>query len=178
MVDEYSVVPVCYEVLHNVSCSGFVAEGAQVTRYNTELIGDDEIQIYGPGAELLYHAAGASRWINFTTPQAVLQNLAQERIGRSLALPSRNVVSIRVHPGRRAYLRQLADDAFALAMALEPSSMGATLSKEIARALISSDLAIRTVWSFRGCSSDAIKVQRTPKQCHLLGRTKNGSNES
>src|SRR5271165_764074 len=93
-------------------CIGLVAEGIEVTRYNTEFINDDEIQIYPPGVELMYHAAGASRWINFTATQDTLQGVAQERVGRPLALPARGVESRQLHPGKRAYMRQLADDAF------------------------------------------------------------------
>lgn len=117
-------------------CIGLVAEGAEITRFNTEAIQDDEIQIYGPGVELMYHAAGASRWINFTAPQAALQRVAEARIGRPLMLPARGVASTRLHRGRRAYLRQLADDAFALARTLQPSAIGAVLAQEISRAFV------------------------------------------
>ena len=117
-------------------CIGFVAEGADITRYNTEFIGADEIQVYGPGAELMYHAAGPSRWINFTSSQAVLQGVAQERFGRPLELPGRGVVSLRLQLGRRAYLRQLADDALALARALRPSGVGPDLARAVSHALV------------------------------------------
>lgn len=47
----------------------FMAEGSEVTRYNTALIGQDEIQIYPAGAELLYHAFASSPWVSFAVPE-------------------------------------------------------------------------------------------------------------
>jgi AraC-like DNA-binding protein len=116
-------------------CIGFVAEGSEVTRYNTEFIRDDEIQIYAPGAELMYHATGASRWIAFTAPAAILQEIAQGRIERPLPLPRRGIVSVRLQPGRRAYLRQLADDALSLASSLQPAGFATDLARQISGAL-------------------------------------------
>jgi AraC family transcriptional regulator, ethanolamine operon transcriptional activator len=117
-------------------CIGFVAEGAEITRYNTEEIRDDEIQIYGASAELMYHAMGPSRWINFTAPQGVLQRLAQERCGRPLRLPQREVASARLNKGTRAYLGQLALDAFSLAGVLQPGGIGEVLAGEMSRAFV------------------------------------------
>lgn len=117
-------------------CIGFVAEGAEITRYNTQEIGEDEIQIYGSSAELMYHAAGASSWINFTAPQDVLQRVAHERTGRPLRLPRREVVSAQLSRGARNHLRQLAGDAFSLAAALQPSGIGEALARELSRAFI------------------------------------------
>lgn len=116
-------------------CIGFVAEGTEVTRYNTEFIGNDEVQVYGPGAELMYHATGASRWINFTAPVSVLQEIAEDRFGRPLALPRRGVVSVRLNSGSRNYLQQLSDDALALASALRPARFATELARQISGSL-------------------------------------------
>ena len=113
-------------------CVGMVAEGLDVTRYNTEYIADDEIQVYSPGVELLYHAEGPSRWITFTVAQSALQQIALERIGRPMGLPKRGISAFKLPRGQRAYLRQLADDAFTLAQALHPMGIGPELAKEIA----------------------------------------------
>ena len=117
-------------------CIGMVAEGLELTRYNTGRIGDDEIQVYAPNAELMYHATGASRWITFTAPAALLQSLAQERVGQPLELPRRGIVSARLGTGTRTHLRQLSDDAFALARALHPGGLGPHLASGICRAVV------------------------------------------
>ncbi|MBS0344045.1 MAG: helix-turn-helix domain-containing protein [Proteobacteria bacterium] len=116
-------------------CIGMVAEGWGITRYNTQSIDEGEIQVYGPGVELMYHAAGASRWINFTVPHAVLQSMTAERLGRPLKFPAR-VTSIRIAPQRRIYLRTLVDDAMALAGSLQPEGIGARLALEMSRSLV------------------------------------------
>lgn len=116
---------------------GMVAEGAETTRYNTEFIGDDEIQVYGPGAELMYHAAGASRWINFTVHRETLAAAVWQRLRQPLTLPGRGVASFRLPPGRRLHLRQLAYDSIDLAKALKPAGMGRELALDISRSLIS-----------------------------------------
>lgn len=117
-------------------CIGLVAEGAERTRYNTEAIDDDEIQVYGPGVELMYHAAGHSRWINFTVPETKLQAHANERAGRPLRLPRRGVVTMRLDRGGRARLRLLVHDAFALARDLQPQGIGQVLARAISHALV------------------------------------------
>lgn len=117
-------------------CIGMVAEGIEVTRYNTEAIADDEIQVYGPGVELTYHSRGASRWITFTVPQDVLQAAAEERFGTPLPLPRRGIAAFGLGRGKRAYLRQVADDAFALARALQPAGMCSELAQEVSRSVV------------------------------------------
>lgn len=84
-------------------CIGLVADGIEVTRYNTASIETDEIQIYPSGAELLYQASGESRWITFVLPQHVLQSVAVAQNGRPLDLHKRDARSIRpigMPPGR------------------------------------------------------------------------------
>lgn len=102
-------------------CIGFMAEGAEITRYNTASIGQDDIQIYSAGVELLYHASASARWINFTLSEQRLQEVALERTGRPLKLPRPAASSVRLRPGGRAALTCLADDAMHLARSLEPS---------------------------------------------------------
>lgn len=117
-------------------CIGMVAEGLDVTRYNTEYIAEDEIQVYAAGVELLYHAQGPSRWITLTLPRDSMQQTAQDRFGQPLTLPRRGITTFSLHAGMRNYLRQLADDALTLAGALQPAGIGAELSAEIATALV------------------------------------------
>jgi len=100
-------------------CIGFMAAGSEVTRYNTAFIDEDEIQVYPPGVELLYHASGSSRWVNFTVPGDRLQQVALSRNGRSLKLSKRAAYSVRLCPGGRDALTVLADDAMAIARGLE-----------------------------------------------------------
>lgn len=90
---------------------GFMAEGAETTRCNTTLIGNDEIQIYPPGVELLYHASGPSRWVNFVVPEERLQKAAVEYSGQHLELSRLAPYSIRLRTGGRRYLTCLTDDA-------------------------------------------------------------------
>ncbi len=116
-----------------VVCIGLMAEGVEVTRYNTATIGPDEIQIYPPGVDLLYQTADTSRWILFATPEARLQQAAIACTGRPLALPKGHAVSVRLARGRRRYLSQLADDAFAIGRALSPSDVNPALAMEVAR---------------------------------------------
>lgn len=117
-------------------CIGMVADGLDVTRYNTEYIDEEEIQVYAPGVELQYHAQGPSRWITFTAPQGALQQAALDRTGQPLTLPRRGIAAFRLGVGRRNYLRQLADDAFDLAGALQPAGIGEELGREMAAALV------------------------------------------
>ena len=118
-------------------CIGLVAEGAERTRCNTEAIEDNEVHIYGPGVELMYHAAGHSHWINFTVPEAKLQAHASERAGRSLKLPRRGIVRARLDRGGRARLQLLVHDAVALAGELQPDGIGQALAEAISHALVS-----------------------------------------
>ena len=118
-------------------CIGFLAEGADVTRCNIESFDEEDVQVYSPGVELMYHSSGASRWVNFTAPEAALQEAAQARMGRPLNLSMRGMVSFRLPAGGRAQLRQLVYDAFGLARALHPASVAPVLAREMSRALIS-----------------------------------------
>ncbi|MBB1593159.1 helix-turn-helix domain-containing protein [Achromobacter sp. UMC46] len=102
-------------------CIGFMAAGGHVTRYNTSLIGDEDIQIYPPGADLLYHASGSSRWVNFTVPEDQLQQAAFVRNGRPLEILKNAAYSVRLRAGERRALTVLADDAMAVARRLENS---------------------------------------------------------
>lgn len=119
-----------------VVCVGLMANGAEVTRYNTETIGPDEIQIYPPGVDLLYHATGASRWINFVVLESRLQQTAVACAGRPLRLPKDGAVSVRLARGRRRRLTQLADDAFALGRASGQTGVGVELAVAVAREIV------------------------------------------
>lgn len=119
-----------------VVCIGLMADGAEVTRYNTASIAPDEIQIYPQGVDLLYHTTAASRWINFTIPEAQLQQVALARSGRPLRLPRRDAVSVQLRRGGRRRLTQLADDALALGRALGSSGIGAGLAAAMSSALL------------------------------------------
>ncbi len=129
-------VVACGVMPKDMLCIGLVAEGAEVTRYNTTSIEADEVQVYSPGADLLYHAVGSSRWITLVLPEALMQSVAVARTGRPLALPSRDATSIRLSAGGRARLVQLADDAFALARALEPSGISDVLADSLFQGLL------------------------------------------
>lgn len=120
-----------------VVCIGLMANGAEVTRYNTETIDPDEIQIYPPGADLLYHAAGPSRWINFVMPESRLQRTAVACTGRPLRLPNGHAVSVRLARGGRRRLIQLTDDAFTLGRASAQAGIGVELAVAIAREIAS-----------------------------------------
>lgn len=118
-----------------VICVGLVADGLDATRYNTRPVRGDEIQLYSAGAELLYHATGASRWIIFVVPAERLQALASARGGRPVALPARGIAGLRLSPRQRARLVHRVDDAFALARACAPASLDPALGGAIADAL-------------------------------------------
>ncbi|WP_144143763.1 helix-turn-helix domain-containing protein [Paraburkholderia sp. BCC1884] len=117
-------------------CIGFMAEGGDVTRYNTVSIGEEDIQIYPVGVELLYHASASSRWINFTIPEERLQETAVARTGRPLELPGRFASSVRLRAGGRAALTCLADDAMGIARSLEPTGgIAAELATEMCQSM-------------------------------------------
>ncbi|MDT4833772.1 Helix-turn-helix domain protein [compost metagenome] len=122
----------------DVVCIGLMADGAEVTRYNTAAIESDEIQVYPSGSDLLYHATGASRWINFIVPETVLQSAALAHAGRPLSLPKREAVSIRLPTGGRKHLAQLADDAFALGRSLETTGIATPLARSVGLGLVES----------------------------------------
>lgn len=117
-------------------CIGMVADGVELTRYNTESIAEDEIQVYTPGVDLMYHATGASRWITLTAPLHKLQEAFDGRSGKPLALPTRGLTSFQLRRGGRAFLRQLADDALGLACALEPAGLANELALEMSQSLM------------------------------------------
>jgi AraC family transcriptional regulator, ethanolamine operon transcriptional activator len=117
-------------------CIGFVAEGCEVTRYNTSVIGEEEIQVYPQGVELLYHAVAASRWVNFIVPEERLQRAAMTRMRRPLKLP-RAVSSVRLQPGGRLFLTRVADDALALARTMDAAGgISPDLANELSRSLL------------------------------------------
>lgn len=102
-------------------CIGFMAEGGDQTKVNTTLIGADDIQVYPAGLELLYHASGPSRWVNFTVPEAVLQVGATRRLGFTLTLPRQAAQSLHLDAGRRRALTCLVDDALNVAKRAQSS---------------------------------------------------------
>ncbi|MGV2909241.1 helix-turn-helix transcriptional regulator [Achromobacter sp. AGC25] len=102
-------------------CIGFMAGGGDQTKVNTTSIGGDEIQIYPASLELLYHASGPSRWVNFFVPEAVLQLEATRRLGFTLALPRQSAQSLHLTVGGRYALTCLADDAFDVARRVQPA---------------------------------------------------------
>lgn len=118
-------------------CIGMVADGIELTRYNATSIDAEEIQLYPPGVDLLYHAADASRWVLFAVSESRLQETALACTGQTLALPRRDAVSIRLRRGGRGRLVQLSDDALAIGRNLYPNGMSAALASEIATGLIS-----------------------------------------
>lgn len=118
-------------------CIGFMAEGGDVTRYNTALIGADEIQIYPAGVELLYHASGSSRWVNFIVTEERLQQAAFARRGRLLELSRLAAYSVRLRAGGRLTLTCLADDAMHIARRLQPiGGIAPALAVEICESLL------------------------------------------
>lgn len=117
-------------------CIGLVDEGTEVTRCNIEPIEEDEAQVYSPGAELMYHSTGPSRWINFALPEAKLQTVARLRLGRPLELSRRGFVSYRLLREQRIHLQCLAYDALALADSLQPSGIASQLASEMSNALV------------------------------------------
>jgi AraC-like DNA-binding protein len=96
-------------------CIGFMADGADGTRCNTTAMGDNDIQIYPAGVELLYHASAASRWVNFHVSEEQVQETALRRMGRPLELPRREMASVCLQPHGRAALIVLTNDALDLA---------------------------------------------------------------
>jgi len=121
----------------DVFCIGFMAEGGDVTRYNTTAIETDEIQIYPAGVELLYHASGSSRWVNFVVPEELLQQTAFARMGQPLQISRQAAYSVRLPHGGRTALTALADDALSLAHRLQPTGgMASELAKEIQASLL------------------------------------------
>ncbi|MFR0693555.1 helix-turn-helix transcriptional regulator [Enterobacterales bacterium AE_CKDN230030158-1A_HGKHYDSX7] len=148
----------------DVICVGLMANGADLTRYNTAAIDNDEIQLYPPGADLLYHASGPSRWINFSLPRDRLQEAAIARAGRPLKLPKRHALSIRLRAGGRARLVQLADDALALGRHLSSMSISPALAGGICSGLIdgyAAELADATL-------EDEVRMTSTRRHFHLV----------
>lgn len=118
-------------------CIAFMAEGSDVTRYNTEAIGAEEIQVYPPGVELLYHATGLSRWVNFTVPEERLQNVAMARTGRPLRMKRRAAYSVRLRAGGRGALNTLTSDAMVMARRLSADGgMAPALVETICESLV------------------------------------------
>ncbi|QBR01522.1 helix-turn-helix domain-containing protein [Paraburkholderia pallida] len=118
-------------------CIGFVAEGANVTRYNTAAIEEDDVQVYPAGVELLYHAGASSRWVNFVVSEERLQEMAWLRTGRPLALARRAATSVRLLARGRAALTVLADDAMGLARRLaDAGGITPELASTIGRSLL------------------------------------------
>lgn len=118
-------------------CIGFMAEGAETTRCNTTAMNADDIQIYPAGVELLYHASGASRWVNFTASEARIQKVAIERTGRPLQLRRHGFHSVHLRPGGRQALAVLASDALGLARRLQPDGgMAPALASTVSASLI------------------------------------------
>jgi len=131
-------VVACGVMPQDMLCIGMVAEGAETTRYNTTSIDADEVQIYRPGAELLYHASARSRWITFVVPQVLLQSTAMACIGQPLPLPRHAAMSVRLAVGGRARLARLADDALAMGRALAPAGLSDALAEGIFQGLLDS----------------------------------------
>lgn len=119
-------------------CIGFMAEGGHVTRCNTMALENNDVQIYPAGIELLYHASGASRWVNFVVPEERLQTIAISRTGRSLNLSKHAAHSVRLRKGGRSTLTSLTDDALHLAYRLEPEG---GMTPELGSAIYDSLLA-------------------------------------
>jgi len=121
----------------NAICIGFLAQGGEITRLNTASIGPDDIQVYPCGAELLYHASGASRWVAFIVPEDRLQATALERMGRPLEMPQHVSHSIRLRKGGIRTLTCLTDDALQLAQRLDPTGgLDSELAQEIYQSLL------------------------------------------
>ncbi|MBS0450153.1 MAG: helix-turn-helix transcriptional regulator [Proteobacteria bacterium] len=117
-------------------CIGLVDEGVALTRCNLEPVGEDDVQVYAPGAELTYHASGASRWINFALPEAMLQEEAMTRLGRPIELAKRGFMVYRLRRQGRMHVQQLAYDALDLAAELSPAGIAPQLVREMSRALV------------------------------------------
>ncbi|CAB3809586.1 hypothetical protein LMG27177_06839 [Paraburkholderia fynbosensis] len=155
----------------NSVCIGLMADGAEITRVNTASIHADEIQIYPRGAELLYHAAGTSRWINFNVPEGRLQKVATVRRGRPLKLPTRSAASVPLKRGGRAALALLVDDAMSLARSLEPDGMAPDLAREMSDAMVdayASALCDAQIPTTASTSSTADRHHRLILACERL----------
>lgn len=112
--------------------------------------------------DLLYHTSAASRWINFTIAEALLQQVALARTGRPLRLPVRDAVSVQLKRGGRRRLVQLADDAFALGRALGPDGISAELAEQMACALLHGYVEALVEAEF-----DAPRAKRAAARQHL-----------
>ncbi|WP_140918479.1 AraC family transcriptional regulator [Limnobaculum xujianqingii] len=96
-------------------CIGFMAHGSDVTRYNTVPIGTDEIQIYPEGTELLYQSSGASRWIIYAVPRAILQQAMLAYSGQDMMLSKENAISLKLPEGSIDSLLRQTNDIFTIA---------------------------------------------------------------
>ncbi len=120
-------------------CIGFVLDGSETTRYNTTDIAADDVQFYPGGAELLYHASRASRWINFTVEESRLQQSALSRTGRPLPLDGKSARTLTLARGSRSHLGQLVIDAMSLGRSLaQAGGIGQTLASAMAESLLAS----------------------------------------
>lgn len=118
-------------------CIGFMAQGGDATRIDTASVGQDEIQIYPPGVDLLYHAMASSRWVNFTVSEERLQSTALQRTERPVRLPPSATIWVRLQPGERAKLCCLVADAMSLARSLESGGgIAPDVGDAMARSLI------------------------------------------
>ncbi|SEJ27006.1 helix-turn-helix domain-containing protein [Achromobacter sp. NFACC18-2] len=153
-------------------CIGFVAEGIETARYNTVPFALDEIQVYPAGAELLYHAAGPSRWVTLTIGLETLQRAALARVGRPLKLAQRFAQSVQVARGDRQRLTCLTDDAMAVARRLEPlGGMSRALADEVQASLLLGyvdALAVQTAPSANWAQSTAGRHHHLITACERL----------
>jgi len=118
-------------------CIGFMAEGGEWTRCNTAAIHSEEIQVYPEGIELLYHASGHSRWVNFTAPEGRMQQIAIARTGRPLRLRRHGLHSVHLRRGGRLALTTLTSDALGLARRLQADGgMAPALAEEVCESLL------------------------------------------
>lgn len=122
-------------------CIGFMAQGGDTTRIDTSLVGQDEIQIYPPGVDLLYHAMASSHWVNFTSSEEWLQSTALQRTERPIRLPRSATVWIRLQRGERAKLSGLVADAMSLSRSLESAGgiapdVGEALARTLTNAYV------------------------------------------
>ncbi|GHD66949.1 helix-turn-helix transcriptional regulator [Jeongeupia chitinilytica] len=117
-------------------CMAFIPGNHEVVRYNAQPLERDEIQVYSPGAELLYHASSASRWITLTVPESRLQATAETRLGRPLRLPSGHAASVTLPASRRAMLGRLAEDALRLGLSLQSTGIDPELARVVSQALL------------------------------------------
>jgi AraC family transcriptional regulator, ethanolamine operon transcriptional activator len=120
----------------DVVCLGVMGAGAELTRYNAQPVQPDEMQLYPPGVEMLYQAAGASRWIALTVAQATLHDAVLQRAQRPLDLQGHRIRNFRLPRGRREALVVLTDDAFALARAQGSVGLSDALATQISDSLL------------------------------------------